>query len=73
MQAGPDYYGVLGVKREATAEEIKAAFLKLATEFHAAGKPKSIDDLTRRDEQLTQEVADLTTQIHDLLTKQHER
>jgi curved DNA-binding protein len=29
-----DYYQVLGVKREATAQEIKAAYRKLARQWH---------------------------------------
>jgi molecular chaperone DnaJ len=45
MQTKPDYYGVLGVSRQATAPEIRAAFQKLATAFHAEGKPKNIDDV----------------------------
>ena len=40
-----DDYEILGVPRSARAEEIKAAFEKLVTGFHAAGKPKNIDDV----------------------------
>jgi DnaJ-class molecular chaperone len=47
MQAKPDYYGVLGVSRDAAAPEIKAAFQKLALAFHAAGKPKNIADVEK--------------------------
>lgn len=45
MQTKLDYYGVLGASRQATAPEIAAAFQKLATVFHAEGKPKNIDDV----------------------------
>ena len=38
-------YEILGVPGTATADEIKAAFRKLVTDFHAAGKPKNIDDV----------------------------
>lgn len=45
MQAKPDYYGVLGVGRKATTPEVRAAFQKLASAFHAEGKPRNIDDV----------------------------
>ena len=44
-QAKPDYYGVLGVSRESSGPEIKAAFVKLTAVFHGAGKPKNIADV----------------------------
>jgi DnaJ-class molecular chaperone len=44
-QAKRDYYEILGVNRTATEQEIKGAFMKLAAEFHTAGKPKNIDDV----------------------------
>jgi DnaJ-class molecular chaperone len=44
-QAKRGYYEVLSVSRTATEQEIKAAFEQLTTEFHAAGKPKNIDDV----------------------------
>jgi molecular chaperone DnaJ len=40
-----DYYEILGVSRTATPQEIKSAFTSLGMEFHAAGKPKTIDDV----------------------------
>jgi DnaJ-like protein len=45
MGTQPDDYQVLGVAGTASAEEIKTAFQKLVTDFHAAGKPKNIDDV----------------------------
>jgi molecular chaperone DnaJ len=44
-QVKPDYYNVLGVSRQSSVPEIEAAFHRLATVFHAAGKPKNIDDV----------------------------
>src|SRR6185312_15590785 len=41
----PNYYEVLGVPQKASGEQLKAAFQKLVTDFHAAGKPKNIDDV----------------------------
>ena len=39
-----DYYEILGVGRTATQPEIKNSFENLGMEFHAAGKPKTMDD-----------------------------
>ena len=44
-QAKRDYYQVLSVNRTATDQEIKAAFDRLTADFHAAGRPKNIDDV----------------------------
>jgi len=44
-QAKRDYYEVLGVGRDAAAPEVQAAFQRMASAFHAAGKPKNIDDV----------------------------
>ena len=44
-QAKRDYYEILGVGSTATPQEIKSAFESLETEFHATGKPKTIDDV----------------------------
>jgi DnaJ-class molecular chaperone len=42
-----DYYQILGVARGATEQEIKAAFARLSTEFHAAGRPANIEAVER--------------------------
>jgi molecular chaperone DnaJ len=44
-EAKRDYYEVLGIDRSASEQEIKQAFAKLAAEFHAANKPRNIDDV----------------------------
>jgi molecular chaperone DnaJ len=44
-QAKRDYYEILGVSSTASLQEIKSAFENLEIEFHAAGKPKTIDDV----------------------------
>jgi curved DNA-binding protein CbpA len=42
-----DYYEVLGITRAASEEEIKTAFLKLAAEYQAQGKPANIEAVER--------------------------
>jgi DnaJ-class molecular chaperone len=44
-QVKRDYYEILSVPSTATEQEIKSAFDRLTAEFHAAGKPKNIDDV----------------------------
>ena len=44
-QAKRDCYEILGVSSTATPQEIKSAFENLEMEFHAAGKPRTIDDV----------------------------
>ena len=46
-QAKRDYYEILSVSRTATDQEIKSAFLKLAAEYQAGGKPANIDSVER--------------------------
>ena len=56
MSSKKDYYELLGVGKNATPEEIKKAFRKLALEFHpdrnkskdAEVKFKEINELTQR-------------------------
>ena len=47
MQAGRDYYQILGVGRTATEQEIRSVFLKKAAEYQAAGKPADIEAVER--------------------------
>jgi DnaJ-class molecular chaperone len=42
-----DYYEVLGIARTASEHEIKTAFLKLAAEYQAQGKPANIEEVER--------------------------
>jgi DnaJ-class molecular chaperone len=44
-QTKPGYYQLLNVSRSATALEIENAFQNLERNFHAAGKPKTMDDV----------------------------
>jgi len=46
-QAKRDYYEILSVSRTATEQEIKSAFLKLAAEYQASGKPVDIEAVER--------------------------
>ena len=46
-QAKRDYYEILSVARTATDQEIKSAFLKLAAEYQANGKPANIEAVER--------------------------
>jgi DnaJ-class molecular chaperone len=52
METKIDYYGILGVPRTASSQEIESAFKAFTAAFHASGKPKTIDDV----EQLRQAV-----------------
>ena len=42
-----DFYQILGVARGATTEEIAKAFLKLAHDYHAVGKPSNIETVEK--------------------------
>lgn len=42
-----DYYGILGVPRTATQQEITGAFEKLTAELKAAGRPQNIEEVER--------------------------
>ena len=46
-QAKRDYYEILSVSRTATEQEIKSAFLKLAAEYQAGGKPANMEAVER--------------------------
>jgi DnaJ-class molecular chaperone len=47
MQAKRDYYEILDVSRTATEQEIRSAFLKLAGDYQANGKPADIEAVER--------------------------
>ena len=47
MPEAPDYYGVLGVARDADAATIKKAFRRLARENHPDGNPNDPEAVER--------------------------
>ena len=57
MAATPDYYKMLGVARDATPEQIKKAYRKLAREYHpdAGGDEEKFKDVNEAYEVLSDE------------------
>ena len=57
MAATPDYYKMLGVARDATPEQIRKAYRKLAREYHpdAGGDEEKFKDVNEAYEVLSDE------------------
>jgi molecular chaperone DnaJ len=47
-----DYYEVLGLGRDASADDIKSAYRKLAAYYRDKGMPEKIDELRKSAESL---------------------
>jgi len=65
-----DYFGALGVAREASREDIKRAYFALAKEYHP---DKHFGSASAEVRQLASQVYALITQAHDTLTDSDER
>src|ERR1041384_3619400 len=62
--AKQDYYEVLGIKRDAKAEEIKKAYRRLARKYHPDVNPG---------DKASEERFKLTTEAHDVLSDPKKR
>lgn len=54
MSSKRDYYAVLGVGRNATDQEIKSAYRKLALQFHPDRNPEKTEEATEKFKEITE-------------------
>ena len=54
MSDEPDYYQILNVKPEATQEEIRKSYKKLAVKWHPDKNPDNKDEAERKFKQISE-------------------
>lgn len=64
-----DYYEILGVKKDATADQIKSAFRKLARQYHPDAHP----DLTGSEKKAVEEKFKDVSEAYEVLSDQQKR